>query len=405
MHLLATERDQFESALHKLFGPRLCPVEDAYHLIRRYKDGSFAMGHLGLMLYTNGYNLRAFSSRYPNGLVYHDGEHLFGVGYFSKEGCLAKHLHIVAPKGARRVAAVTEFIAAVRDAGLSHTSVYVRHLPAGDRDAFLAAGFDPIDSDPWHHTAPEEDETFPNRVFDLDELLEEGGDGRLLVRNLDGSERHAHKAKNRLAYRRFENFLTRNPQLCFRLRPYGYSDAEQEQARQIVVAYFQARRARGPVVGSTPEDYLALIRQRPGGTNGEDYFAYLGTFASSDGDEVPVLFFAGERVSAHRAALYCTITMRFPERLDGLLKDPIGFTAIPQYAWLSVFKLLRRNGISEVDAGGSEVKGLDDQKRQLGGRAEKTYWAVRGAGVGARGAAIANQAQGLSVDRPDKVGG
>ncbi|MFF5983182.1 hypothetical protein ACFY78_30490 [Streptomyces olindensis] len=376
MRLPPQERDEFEARLESLFGDKLCPVEESFDAIQRFKDGSFAMGHLGLMLYTNGYNLRGTSTRHPNGLVYHDGENLFGVGYFSKEDSPAKHLHIVAPKGPGKVAAVTSFITAVREAGLARTSVYVRHLAPEDHAAFLDAGFAPVSKDPWHPVAPEEDETHPNRVYYLDTLLDEQPDGSLRVRNLPGEEHRRYKSKNRLACRRFENFLQRNDHLRFQVRPYGYTEPETRKARAIVEGYFEARREQGTLVGSTPEDYRALITQRPGGQNERDYFAYLGGLFLPDGEEIPVLFFAGERTGPRRASLYCTMTMRFPERLTGVLKDPTGFTAIPQYVWLTVFQKMWRHGIREVDAGGSEVKGLDDQKRQLGGRAEKTHWVV-----------------------------
>ncbi|MFE9675359.1 hypothetical protein ACFYO5_14750 [Streptomyces sp. NPDC006259] len=376
MRLLATERDQFEDRLRALFGSKITPVEESFEIIDKYKDGSFAMGHIGLMLYANGYNVRGASSKYPNGLVYHDGTNAFGVGYFSKEGHVAKHLHIVAPKGPGRVAAVRDFVAAVREAGLARDSVYVRHLSPEDRDEFLAAGFSGIETDPWHLGAPEEDETFPNRVYYLDELFERDAEGELQVSKLAGEERRKYKNKNKLAYRRFQNFLDRNPHLSFAIEPYGYSGPEKESARSVVESYFQARREQGTVVGSTPEDYLAIVREQPGGKNEQDYFSYLGSIVTEDGEKFPAMFFAGERISERRAALYCTMTMRFRERLTGLFKDSTGFTAIPQYVWLSVFRLMWEQGIREVDAGGSEVKGLDDQKRQLGGKPEKTFWVV-----------------------------
>ncbi|QES46718.1 hypothetical protein DEJ50_01450 [Streptomyces venezuelae] len=376
MHPPATERDEFEARLQSLFGDKLRPVEESFETISRFKDGSFAMGHLGLMLYTNGYNVRGTSTHHPNGLVFHDGENLFGVGYFSKEDGPAKHLHIVAPKGPDRIAAVTSFVAAVREAGLARTTVYVRHLSPSDHALFLAAGFEPVSKDPWHPVAPEEDETHPNRVYHLEEILEPEAGGGLRVRNLPGEANRKYKSKNRLAHRRFENFLARNDHLGFHVLPYGHSTAETAKARGIVEGYFAARREQGEVVGSTPEDYRALITQRPGGLNEHDYFAYLGSLTVTGGEEVPVMFFAGERTADHRASLYCTMSMRFPERLTGIFKDPTGFTAIPQYVWLTVFKKMWNQGIREVDAGGSEVKGLDDQKRQLGGRPEKTHWVV-----------------------------
>lgn len=371
-----TERDIFEAGITAIFKGQLYPVENSHEIIAKFKDGTFAMSELGLMLYTNGYNLRGISNKYPNGLVYYDGKNLFGIGYFAKEKEKTGHLHIVAPQGNRSLETVLKFIDEVRKSGLAHNSVYVRYLSETERDMYLDSGFLSIETDPWHPDAPEEDETFPNRRFLLDDVFEKNADGEIRIKNLKGENQRGFKKKNRLGYQRFENFLQRN-ELTVSIIPYHYSLAEVKQAKEVVIRYFDAKKKLGGLVGSTPEDYFSLLLKKPNGVNGEDYFSYLCLLTTVDGKTAPIAFFSGERLQNKKVALYATITMRFPEYLEKFLKDDKGFTAIPQYIWLSIFKDMWKKGISEVDVGGSETIGLDDQKRQLGGNPEKTYWVVK----------------------------
>lgn len=370
-----TQRDTFELGLKELFQEKLIPVEQAASIIGQFKDGSFAMSQMGMMLYTNGYNLRGRSTHFPNGMVYYDGKVVFGVGYFAKEGEQAGHLMIVAPKGKETTAAVQNFIALVRQHDLSNASVYVRHLNPFERDDFMAAGMKPIETDPWHPEAMEEDEHYPNRVFDLDQLIELREDGRINIKTLHTPEDAGHKRKNRMAYKRFGNFLDRN-KLRMHIEPYNYTVHEVGQVQQLVQIYFDARRRRGGVVGSTPEDYFALIRQRPAGANEQDYFAYQVRIEMPDGGNYLMAFFAGEKLAPDKVGLYATITLRFEEYVQEAGWDMQGFTAIPQYVWINIFAKLRANGVKIVDAGGSETQSLDDQKRQLGGKAQKSYWVV-----------------------------
>lgn len=371
-----TDREIFESRIKNIFKDQIYPVEESSNIIARFKDGTFAMSEIGLTLYTNGYNLRGTSNKHPNGLIYYDGKNLFGIGYFSKEEENIGHIHIVAPKGEHPVEAVLTFINEVKKSGLSDASIYIRHLSEKERDIFLSSGFSSVDMDPWHPEAPEEDETFPNRVFLLDDLFEKNGDGTIHIKNLKGKDQQGFKKKNRLGYQRFENFLKRN-QLMVTINPYHYSLGERNQAKEVVVRYFEARKNRGGLVGSTPEDYFPVMLQKPRGINGKDYFSYLGTLSTSEGKSIPIAFFSGEKLADTKIALYATITMRFPEYVKEFIQDEIGFTAIPQYIWLTIFKDVWKKGISTIDVGGSETIGLDDQKRQLGGNPEKSYWVIK----------------------------
>ena len=105
----SSSRDIVEQKLKEIFGDKLLPTEQAHEAIRERKDGSFAVSEMGMMLYTNGYNLRGQSKEYPNGMVYSDDEIIFGVGYFAREGEEDGHLMVVAPRGENVVQSVDEF--------------------------------------------------------------------------------------------------------------------------------------------------------------------------------------------------------------------------------------------------------------------------------------------------------
>ncbi|MBI4281735.1 hypothetical protein HY625_02810 [Candidatus Uhrbacteria bacterium] len=373
----STERDRFESGLLGMFGEKIVPVEQASKIIARFKDGSFAMSQMGMMLYTNGYNLRGRSTHFPNGMIYCDGETIFGVGYFAKEGEEVGHLMIVAPRGKNVVAVVQSFIARVRAKGLTTASVYVRHLSTSLREQFIVAGTESIVVDPWDPRAMEEDEWYANRVFCLDELIEVGEEEYVFVKNLPSPEDSNHKSKSRAGHNRFKNFLEPN-NLRFYIEPYDHTPQQVVEGQDVVCSYFAARREdhEDEVVGSTAEDYFALVKQKPSGVNGQDYFCYHGGIETADGKRYPTFFFAGEKIANDRVGLYATITLRFAKKYKDTGWDMKGFTAISQYVWLEIFARLRRSGIKVVDAGGSETRGLDDQKRQLGGKPEKSHWVV-----------------------------
>ena len=158
--------------------------------------------------------------------------------------------------------------------------------------------------------------------------------------------------------------------------PYGYSEEEQIQAQSIVVEYFEARKKEGGTIGSTPEDYFSLIRTAPSGENGKNYFSYLVRLIDKKGKEIPVAFFAGEKILENTVGMYSTITQRFPVHFKNEKWDMTGFTAIPQYIHLEIFRKLKESGVKMVHLGGSETEGLDIQKTQMGGEPQKTHWVV-----------------------------
>ena len=154
-------------------------------------------------------------------------------------------------------------------------------------------------------------------------------------------------------------------------------DFSEAQAKAIVKDHFDMLEHVGKRIGSTPEDYWNLLEAGKAGR-----FA-VGMSLRKDGEEVPVSVFVGEKVSAKRMALYCTIARRSPEVLRGKLDvpDPTfkGFTALSAFSFYSAFNEINRRfpEIEEVHLGGSETAGLNEFKRKLGAREAQTHWVVK----------------------------
>ena len=368
-------RERAETILTEKFGDRIKPTERAADDIRRFKDGSFGMSEMGMMLYTNGYNPRGESAHYRNGMVYCDESCIFGIGYFAKERESNGHCMIVAPRGDKVVDKIREVIATLRNQEVGLSSAYIRQLDLGMYNSFLKEGMEPIASDPWHLQALEEDETFPHRIIPLDEVVDVGNKDGEIIKKLSLPDQRGFREKNLRAYGRFTRFLKRN-NLRFETEPYTYSEPMCAEAKTLVESFFANRRQQGNLVGSSAEDYFPLIYQAPSGQNEKDYFSYLGRLVDTQGSRFPVAFFASERLGERKAGNYASVSMRFPRfaQLKGWNEE--GYTAITQYAWLDVLLKLQKRGITELDSGGSETAELDKQKEQLGGMPEKTYWAV-----------------------------
>lgn len=364
-----TGRDEIEARLLDAF-PQVTPlVPSHWEVIDRFKDGSFGMSLASFYLYSNGQNLRGRSHVCPAGLLYHDGEVLFSVGIFRRTLASDRwHLMVSAPRGAGAEERVHEFLA--RAAPLTNglgAENYIRHLTAEQRDTFYGLGYDPVEVSPWDPVAPAEDETLNHRLVRLTDLVEIGPDGTLVVKTLQNSQAKRFRTKARLAYNRFTNFLERSG-LRFRMREYRASDAELGES--MVRAHF------GELidpVGSTPEDYMNLVRLAPEDA-GPGYFGRIA-FVEGLGEPIPLSLFIGERTGPGTVALYATFTRRSPGPLEGRV-DLTGFTAAPQYAYLRVFEELQGMGVEFADLGGSETEPLDRFKAQLGAKEVPTYWVV-----------------------------
>jgi hypothetical protein len=362
-----TERERIERLLIQEF-EALKPLEPAdLPRFTSYKQGGFMPSVLGFMLYCNGYSLRGTSRQCRNGLIYEDGETLFGVGIFRKTiETPIWHVMVSGPWGADGFAKVDGFIRRLRALGIT-SEVYVRHLPTPLYEEFLGRGYRNVDESPWCEDAPAEDETHNHKRIRLSDIIGDGlGAGREIL-NLPGSENRGFRTKARMAFNRFMNFLQRND-LRFTIRDYTLAD--REIAERLVRNHFAI--LKNPV-GSTPEDYMSLIRHDPA-AGGDQYFGKIG-FLEKDTTSMPGLLFIGEKTGNSTVAMYATFANRDQEMLDPRI-DPTGFSAISQSSYLLLFRELRDMGIEWVDVGGSETEDLNKFKRQLGASAVPSHWVM-----------------------------
>jgi hypothetical protein len=335
--------------------------------LQPFKCGGFMPSMLGFMLYANGYSLRGTSAYCPNGLLYFDGETVFAIGIFRKTlESKTWHIMINGPWGANGFEKVDRFIRKVRTL-TEGSEIFVRHLPETEYETFRKHGYLAIDSSPWCPDAPSEDETMNHKRIHLDDIIGYDSAGNFEIKTLQGTEHKGFRVKARLVFNRFSNFLERN-QLRFAI--YDYSLEYKETAEKMVRHHFQI--LKNPV-GSTPEDYQSLVYFDPA-NGGDQYFGKIG-FLENDKVRIPALLFLGEKTDDKTVALYATFANRDVEMLDPSF-DPTGFSAISQYSYLILFRMLYDQGISWVNVGGSETEDLNKFKRQLGAKYEASFWAV-----------------------------
>jgi hypothetical protein len=361
-----TERERIERLLVETF-EAVRPLEprDLPRLLP-FKGGAFMPSLLGFMLYGNGYSLRG-TSRNRHGLIYEDGATLFGIGIFRKTlDSPVWHVMINGPWGTDGFGTVDRFIRALRSLNVQH-DIFVRHLSAGDYGTFIEHGYAPIAASPWDEAAPSEDETLNHKRIRLADIIDVDDSGEIEIKTLQGEENRGFRVKARMAFNRFGNFLTRS-QLRLAVRDYTLADLD--VAEGLVRHHFNI--LKNPV-GSTPEDYMALVRFDPA-DGGDQYFGKIG-FLENDAVSIPALLFIGEKTGPSTVALYATFANRDQKMLGGQF-DATGFSAISQYSYLILFKMLRDMGIEWADVGGSETVDLNQFKRQLGAREEPSYWVV-----------------------------
>ncbi|MEK6856561.1 MAG: hypothetical protein AABX49_00950 [Nanoarchaeota archaeon] len=231
----------------------------------------------------------------------------------------------------------------------------------------LNQGFLPAKEHPWHDDSPEEDETLTSSLLRIDDILTDEGN----VKTLDYGSKNT-RTKSRMTHNRFGNFLERNS-LEYLLREYTSQDFE--TAKDIVKAHFSILGENGEPIGSTAEDHFNSVD--PKLIEIDSVRAYLGFLSG-----VPVSYFAGEKVSDSRFALYTPFTLRSTELVLPQMgfengETDKGFSAMPIFSYIELMKELKKEGINEMLFGGSEYRDLNRIKRQLGCRNVPSYWAVK----------------------------
>lgn len=382
---IKTQRDQIEQLLLQYFPESIHRVDNQnYQRINRVKNGHFARSMLGIMLYANGYNLRGTSTHNPNGLIYDDGKHFFGIGIFKRTlSSKSSHLMVVAPIGEDVHKLVEAFLSKIDILLEEHKATdllaesYVRHIELDQYQQYIDMNYVPVIEAPWDEEAPAEDEEKNHKLIKLTDMIELDADGDgYTVKTLQGQNSRSFRTKAKMANNRFENFLTR----CdYQLKIIDYNLKYQDIAEKLVIRHFGS--LKNPV-GSTPEDYFNIVRYQPP-ENCQQYFAKIGFLQPTsqnaidlDEGSIPIMLFIGEKVAADKVAFYATFALRDTDVLPSHI-DTRGYSAISQYCYLQLFNMLMKQGVEWVNVGGSETDDLDKFKRQLGATLEDSYWAVR----------------------------
>lgn len=368
-----TNRDKIEKVILDNFPNIVKPLgKEDIEVLNKYKDGSFGFSFMGIMLYANGCSDKGKSTHYPQGLIYHDGNVIFGIGFFDKYFREpAGHLHIIAPRGKDWLKTLTCFIEKFRSfTQFPRTSIYIRHLKETQYKELLKSDYKPITVDPWNIIAPSEDDTFNHRIIKIDDIIMYDYGGSIAVKSLMASRSNKFRKKAKMAYNRFQNFLRRNG-LEYRIEAYRPNE-HKKLAKTMITNYFKTQ---ANIVSSTPEDYINLINfitVKPE----SDFSCFIGFITDKTGEKIPVSIFFGEKIDKNVIGLYITIALK--NETDRIKKfDSMGFSAISQYTYIRIFDLLKKRGFDYVDLGGSEVESLNIFKRRFGASEKKTYWAVK----------------------------
>lgn len=331
-------------------------------LLDRYKDGSFGMSNCAFVLYSNGYNLRSGLAEVgvSSGFVYEDGSTIVSIGYFRKEGNMEGepgYLFVVSPRGERAIEKVNSFVTEIlNDTNFPCKGVYIRFLTQEQKDQLLRIGFLPIEQNPWHPQAPQEDETFTSSLVRIGNLILLEG-GCLKIKNTPGVI-GKEKRGLRYNYNAFGNCQTRMGKE-YRLIE-GINNA---QAIELIRAHFKKLGETGKQIGSTTDDYSGIFDGSLDSIPG--VYRYSGYL-----DEELVSVFVAEKLSEQRVGLYTSISLREGREM--------GFNALPSYGYITFFARLQELGFEEVLLGGSETLDLDRFKRmKLGAQPDPTCWVVK----------------------------
>jgi|GEM_PF-5361096 len=370
---------------HYLVFKRLQPYFDGYSPTQDVPglySGSYGFSPSASALYANGFNPRGLSKVAPFGLLYGDFGNdnlcftsVFSIGYFRKPGSKEGedgYMMILCPQGdASTMDLAVRFARNILcEQDIPCAGVYFRFLDFVQWNTATSLGLRNISGYPWHPKAVKEDETFCHSSLFLPKVIELSGSGFRVLDLQDAPDKY-HRRKSRMAFKRFENFLSRNGlEFCMKRLMSEDSEKNCKIAMEIIRSNF-ARMDNH--ICSVAEDYLGICDPRI--FRLPDIHAYVGYLA-----RVPIAVFIGEEIAGGSVGLYTAITLHDARQVLPELgiapesQKAMGFSAVSMAAQMHYFANLLAKGITTVKLGGSETKELDDQKRQLGAKEDETYW-------------------------------
>jgi hypothetical protein len=270
---------------------------------------------------------------YGLGYKYWDGENLFGLSFYPKlENPDIVSCFIVRPTGPKVIEKVLNLASFVQEN--KKTPVYIKKIFREQYDELLSAGFKNTETNPWHSTAPSEDDSHPERIVDVKFTLNYARKlGR--TRQLNRSLRNYEKIQDAEKYRfksAFDN---------------------EEEAKALIKVFFNQRE----YLISRPEDYHNIIRQKIPEIQYCESLIYQ--------DVQPIGMYLCEVQNSEYASLYATITDR---QANNYLTDFIMFKLMND---------LEDLGIKYLNLGGSEFRSLDEFKLKFKPViSQQMYWAT-----------------------------
>lgn len=311
--------------------PEISPISpDDYPLFNQFFNTSpETYGNAWTYVIQGMYGIGKFGIGYK----YYDGKNLVAICFYPKlhhEDVIP--FYIVRPMGESYINIIKKLSSEVSK--LFQARVYVKKIFKDDYKSLVQSGFQDVSVSPWQDDVPAEDDTYPERIIDIEKTLSISSTlGR--TRQLNRSLRNYLKTKSEGKYR-FESIFEHN-----------------SDAKALVDKFFKQR----DYLISRPEDYHNIIDYHVERDIYTECLIYL--------DNEPVGMYIVEHQSPQLASLYATITDR---EKDNYLTDFIMFDLM--------FKL-KEKGVRLLNLGGSEFKSLDDFKLKFKPSKERQmFWAT-----------------------------
>lgn len=278
---------------------------------------------------------------YALGFKYYDTKTLVAIGLFqgTRKNKNNLYFHVIRPMGEWKSKALIKLCKKLRE--ISGQPVYLKKLTIYQKNYFIEQGCRLIHDYPWHPEAISEDDTYPERIIDINKTLE--------FLNIPGKNELKDK------FNRFYNRYNNN----YEIIEYDFKDMF-AAAWSIVNNFFKIKQEKYIDISSA-NDYFNMLTSLPLGKNGEDYFAGVIRIGNKN-----AAFYLAERLESHgTAGIYSNLALykKFPY--------------LSEFQLIHLFKLLQKGGIYYANLGGSETLGLDNFKMKFHpSKSEKMHWVV-----------------------------
>lgn len=277
---------------------------------------------------------------YPLGFKYYDTKTLCTIGLFqgTRNNKNNLYFHVIRPMGEWKNIALLNLCKKLRS--ISGQPVYIKKLTIDQKNYLIEQGCKTIDNYPWHPEAIMEDDTYPERIIDINKTL----------RFLNKPGKNELKVKLKRFYNRYNNY---------EIIKYD-ANKNFPDSWNIVNEFFKIKKEKSIDI-STPKDYFNMLTSLPLGENGEDYFTGIIKIQNKS-----AAFYLADRLESHgTVGIYSNLALyeQFPY--------------LSEFQLINLFKILQKNGIYFANLGGSETLGLDKFKNKFHPiKSEKMYWVV-----------------------------